>query len=85
MDNEIIINSMEKKFWHELTDKEVQESINKGITYKEMDDIYKTPDWCKYEHPFCKEFHWCDDLLNPDTRPQISVEYCNNCKFFKGN
>ena len=84
MDNEIIINSMEKKFWHELTDKEVQESINKGITYKEMDDIYKTPDWCKYEHPFCKEFHWCDDLLNPDTRPQISVEYCNNCKFFKG-
>ena len=85
MDNEIIINSMEKKFWHELTDKEVQESINKGLTYKEMDDIYKTPDWCKYEHPFCKEFHWCDDLLNPDTRPQISVEYCNNCKFFKGN
>ena len=85
MDNEIIINSMEKKFWHELTDKEVQEFINKGITYKEMDDIYKTPDWCKYEHPFCKEFHWCDDLLNPDTRPQISVEYCNNCKFFKGN
>ena len=84
MDNEIIINSMEKKFWHELTDKEVQESINKGLTYKEMDDIYKTPDWCKYEHPFCKEFHWCDDLLNPDTRPQISVEYCNNCKFFKG-
>ena len=76
---------MEKKFWHELTDKEVQESINKGLTYKEMDDIYKTPDWCKYEHPFCKEFHWCDDLLNPDTRTQISVEYCNNCKFFKGN
>ena len=75
---------MEKKFWHELTDKEVQESINKGLTYKEMDDIYKIPDWCKYEHPFCKEFHWCDDLLNPDTRTQISVEYCNNCKFFKG-
>ena len=49
-----------------------------------MNDIYKTPDWCKYEHPFCKEFHWCDDLLNPDTRTQISVEYCNNCKFFKG-
>ena len=75
---------MEKKFWHQLTEEEVQAFINKGRTYREMDKIYQIPDWCKYEHPFCHDFHWCDDLLNPDIRPKISVEYCKNCMYFKG-
>ena len=73
-----------KKFWHQLTEEEVQEFINKGRTYREMDKIYKIPDWCKYEHPFYHDFHWCDDLLNPDIRTKISVEYCMNCNYFKG-
>ena len=73
-----------KKFWHQLTEEEVQAFINKGRTYREMDKIYKIPYWCKYEHPFCRDFHWCDDLLNPDIRPKISVEYCKNCNYFKG-
>ena len=30
-----------KKFWHQLTEEEVQAFINKGRTYREMDKIYK--------------------------------------------
>ena len=75
---------MEKKFWHQLTEEEVQAFINKGLTCREMDKIYKIPDWCNFEHPFCKDFHWCDNLLDQSTRSKISIEYCKNCSYFKG-
>ena len=78
--NNIIMN---KKYFHELTDKEVEQIKKEKLTMSEIDNRYNIPDWCEYEHPMYPSFHWCNKLMDVKTRKEVNLENCSKCPYFK--
>ena len=69
---------MEKKYWHELSDEEINAYIESGAKWGDIDKDYKKPDWCKISLE-----QGCYSLFNDETRHKISKEYCKDCDFYK--
>jgi len=72
---------MDKRFWHELTQEEI-DGIPKGTLCSELREQFAQPDWCKYQ--FAIGTLGCWSLMG-DNRTEISREYCGKCPVFKGN
>ena len=72
---------MEKKFWHELTDKEVQEIIKEKRKFSYIMAHYKGPDWCAHANPIAPGAFGCEVLMN--NKNSISLERCSHCVHFK--
>ena len=74
---------MNKKYFHELTDKEVEQIKKEKLTMREIDNRYNIPDWCEYELEVYPSFHWCNKLMDTKTRKEINLENCSKCPYFK--
>ena len=76
---------MEKKYFHEIDQKEVAGLIASKKSWGYISANYKQPDWCAH----------CDALMGVwgcwsltdreknGRRTEISKEYCRNCDYFK--
>ena len=72
---------MNKKYWHELSEKEVQKIIKEKHKFSYIIENYKAPDWCNHANPIAPSFFGCEILMNDRTK--INIEYCSKCKHFK--
>jgi hypothetical protein len=68
------------KYWHQLTDKEVGYLIESNVTWKDIMDSYRQPDWCGYPEAINGQMG-CWSLTGED-RLNISRGYCKNCYAF---
>jgi hypothetical protein len=65
------------KYWHELTEEEVQAVYDKGTTVGEVLKEYKQPDWCDYPDALAGRMGcWS---LTGSNRKDISLEFCSSC------
>lgn len=72
------------KYWHELTQKEVEILIESKVTYRYLLDNYKQPDWCNYPNAL-EGALGCWSLMDATPnglRTKISLEFCKNCELF---
>ena len=73
-----------RKYWHEISQEEVDKLIADQKTIWYVMKNYKQPDWCNYEEALSWMMGcWslCD--INKDgTRTKISTEFCKNCECF---
>ena len=72
---------MKKKYWHELTDEQVNEIIMAKRKFSWIMNRYKKPDWCNHANPVAPGAFGCEILMND--RAKINPTFCINCRFFK--
>ena len=73
------ITKTKKRYWHELTDNEIEELINRKVTWGEILDTFKQPDWCSYPMALNSALG-CWSLVDAiNLRHQISHTYCESC------
>ena len=70
------------KYWHELTDDEIQFLFDSKVTYGWLVENVKQPDWCFYHSALYGEFG-CTSLTLLDYRKKISRGYCKNCDLYE--
>jgi len=67
------------KFYHELSEAEINEIINCKLTYKELSSIVGAPEWCG--HPTALDgLNGCWHL-GGSNRKKITKNFCENCKY----
>lgn len=70
------------RYFHTLADSTVKKLISKGMTYGELKDKYKQPDWCAYPDAL-EGAMGCWSLMDMwGLRHKISKEYCGGCDCF---
>ena len=70
----------EKKYWHELTEAEMQTALD-TMDWKQISEAFLPPDWCRYKDPLLgKAGCWS---LTSHLRPYISKDFCKYCEFCK--
>lgn len=72
----------EKKYWHELSQEEVDKISMGGMTIGEVLKNYKQPDWCTYPDAL-SGMMGCWSLMDDDIRLKISKKFCKKCELFK--
>lgn len=72
---------MENKYWHLLSDKEVEQIIREKHSFSYLIDKYNKPSWCNHANPIAPGAFGCEELMN--NRKNITLEYCIKCKHFK--
>jgi len=77
---------MDKKYFHEIDKKEVDELIKGKKTWEYIMANYKQPDWCGY-HDALRGLWGCWSLTGLLARRKgefkISKEFCSKCDCFK--
>ena len=68
------------KYWHRLTNKEIEELIDTKITYGELTEIIKQPTWCQYPKAL-EGIMGCWSLVG--NRKKISHKFCKDCDCYK--
>lgn len=63
-----------KKYFHELTDEELQDSVERKATY----DEFLHPEWCGYPNAL-DPLLGCWSLTDPIIRKKICKEFCKEC------
>lgn len=76
-----IVRRLKGKYWHRLTDKEIQELIDAKITYDELAETVKQPTWCQYPDAL-KGIMGCWSLTG-SARKKISHKFCKGCDCYK--
>jgi len=72
---------MDKKYFHELTDKEYQELIiDKSLTINDVMEQFAQPYWCTYPEALEGEMG-CWSLVFD--RQKINREYCEKCECYR--
>ena len=72
-----------KRYFHELADSTVRKIVKSGITYGELMNRYKQPDWCEYPEAL-NGVMGCWSLMDTmNLRHKISREYCKGCDCYK--
>jgi hypothetical protein len=67
------------RYFHTLADSTIRKLIRKGITYKELTDKYKQPEWCSYPDAL-EGVMGCWSLMDAlGQRHEISRDYCARC------
>ena len=74
--------SEQKQFWHELTDQQVQEVMDSGMTWGEVCEKYLQPDWCHYPRALNGEMGCWSLADTGDLRKKISHDFCVDCDCF---
>lgn len=73
------------KYWHELTDEEVNQLFERKITIGDLMENYKQPDWCDYTDALAGQMG-CWSLMDAfGTRKNISHEFCKDCDCYASN
>lgn len=69
-----------KKYFHELSDEEIETLLNNHTSIKTIEEQYQQPDWCN--HPCALEgTAGCWSLMDLfGSRHNISKEFCKNCE-----
>ena len=68
------------KYYHELTEEELKELINKKITIRELSKLHPQPIWCHYQDALYG-IMGCWSLVN--SRISISKKFCKNCDCYE--
>lgn len=69
-----------KKFYHELTDDEVDALIKERITYGELRERHPEPVWCGYGEEAVAGLMGCWSLVFH--RTETNEDYCKNCDLY---
>jgi hypothetical protein len=74
-----------KKYWHKISQKEINRLIKRNKNYKHVLNNYLPPDWCGF--PGALNYPWgcwalCD-LEENGTRTKISKKWCATCQYVK--
>jgi hypothetical protein len=75
----------EVKYWHQISQEEIVDLIEKGTTNQYIVDNYKQPEWCSYHEALMGQLG-CWSLVDntPDgLRTKISESFCSNCDCFE--
>ena len=75
---------MEKKYFHELKQKEVEQLIKDKRTNAYVVQNFKQPDWCNYPEAL-NGIMGCWSLCDSSKgglRTKISKEFCKGCECF---
>lgn len=75
----------EKKYWHELSQEEIDKIISDSVTNRFVVENYKQPDWCTYPEALMGVMG-CWSLTDNSTdglRTKISHDYCTGCPCYK--
>ena len=76
----------EKKYFHQVSQQEVESLIRQGLSWEYVRDNYKQPDWCGYPNPLNgKNGCWSLTNLaaNGEMRRGICIDFCKTCIAFK--
>lgn len=73
------------KYWHEISQDEVNEVIASKKTYQFLVDNYKQPDWCSYPDALMGVMGcWSLTDNGPDgLRTKVSHDFCKTCDQYK--
>lgn len=71
--------AIDKPYFHELTDEQVNELLASHITWGELVDRFAQPEWCNYHNALMGEMG-CWSLVDMrGLRKEISLDYCKSC------
>lgn len=86
MENNTKDNS-DKKYFHELSQEEIEQLVSEKKTVAYVVDTYKQPDWCDYPEALNGDMGcWSLMDLEPDgLRTKISRDFCKNCDLYISN
>lgn len=79
------MSSNEGKYWHQLSQEEIDGLVSSGKTWGEIMAEYKQPDWCSYPEALRGEMG-CWSLIDfrvDGLRTKISNEFCKDCECYK--
>lgn len=75
---------MSKRYWHTLADSTIRKLLSTHITWGELTERYKQPDWCSYPDAL-EGIMGCWSLVDSfGLRHEISREFCAGCDCFNG-
>ena len=71
------------KYWHELTDEEMQIMFDAKVKIGWVVENIKQPDWCEYPNAL-EGVMGCWSLIDVnDLRKKICHEFCKNCDCYR--
>lgn len=74
----------EKKYFHELSQQEIDELIRRRVNWQYIVDNYKQPDWCGYPNALAGSMGcWSLTNLKPNVINMICIKFCKTCIAFK--
>ena len=75
---------MQKKYFHELPQKEVEKLMTTKKTWRYVVENYRQPDWCRYEDALAGKMGCWSlvDISSQGDRKNISKEFCSKCDYF---
>lgn len=80
---EPLVSLLAGKYWHELTDEEMQKLFDAKVTYGWTLKNIKQPDWCTYPNAL-EGTMGCWSLTDvKDLRKKISHEFCKDCDCYR--
>ena len=68
------------KYYHQLSDAEIQELIDKKVTYGELEKLHPQPVWCHYPEA-TSGMMGCWSLIMK--RNDVNREYCKDCDCYE--
>jgi hypothetical protein len=80
----LVPEGIEKKYWHEIDQSEVDKLIEEKKDNQFVLDNYLQPSWCRYPEALCGVMG-CWSLVDnrPDgLRNKISIDFCTGCDCF---
>jgi hypothetical protein len=76
------MNMIDKPFFHEAPQEEIDALISGGATWQKVMDNYEQPAWCDYPGALAGEMGCCsltDISKDGGLRTKISKEFCSTC------
>ena len=70
------------KYWHELSDTDIQNLILAKVSYKFILKKFKQPDWCLMADALVGQMGCWSLTDNFNRRHEISPEFCSGCEYF---
>lgn len=76
-----------QKYWHEMSQEEIESLINSGVTNQHVVDNYKQPDWCGYPEALMGMMGcWSlTDNTVDGLRAKICESFCSTCDCYNKN
>ena len=77
----------DKKYWHELSQEEVDALVSSGKTWGDIMQEYQQPAWCGYLDALAGQVGCWSlvDYVKGGGRERISLDFCKGCECFKNN
>lgn len=74
-----------KKYFHKISQEEIDRLVSENKDWKYIMDTYKQPDWCTYPKALEGQMGCWSliDIKKDGLRTKISKKFCKNCYCFK--